>query len=485
MKRTLLIIVSCVLFAVLVAGSWFTWKHYQDTNVTYIYINEVRYLRAETQLDLSDQGYPEIAAISQMESLRRLDLRGTGLTPEDYDLLRQALPECNILWDIPFQGDYYDENTSHLTVSELKQEDLDRIAYFKNLRMVNADACRDYEVILALQERYPDCQVSYVVPVSGEDYRKDTASLTAKNPVLEELRLALTYLPRLNSVHLTGELPDAEALYELVDTYPQIAITWEVELHGVTFQHDAAEIDLSDIQIDSVETVEASLDYFPNLERVVMCRCGIPNEEMDALNRRHENIRFVWSIFVGTAELRTDVTVFMPFQFGYAGDNKLYDEHCTELKYCTDLICLDMGHMRISDCSFLYYMPNMKYLILAETNITDITPVGSLKELVYLEMFITNVTDFSPLLNCTKLEDLNMCWTWPTNLEVLKDMPNLKNLWLIGAKYPNWALYELMEALPNTHFAVAELGSSTGFGWRKLPNYYAQRDLLNMKYMYG
>lgn len=478
-------IVIWILLLCLILGccAFLGWRIYY--HATYIYINDVRYLRAETQLDLSEQGYPELAAITQMENLQLLDLRGTGLTADDYDLLCQALPDCRILWDIPFQGSYYDENTSHLTVTELNAEDLEQLAYFKQLREINAESCRNYEAILDLQTRYPGCKVTYFVRVGGEAYGQDTTDLIADSPVMEEIELALKYLTKLRYLHLSGELPTAEELNQLVSTYPNTEITWEKTVCGVSFLSNATEMDISDIPVESVETVESVLGYFPQLERVIMCRCGIPSAEMDALNKRHDNIRFVWSVFVGTAELRTDVTVFMPYQYGYAGTNKMKDEHTAELKYCTDLVALDMGHMYISDISFLYHMPNMKYLILAETFITDITPVGSLKELVYFEMFITNVTDFSPLLGCTKLEDLNMCWTWPANLEVLKDLPNLKNLWLVGAYYPQSALQQVQEAHPNATYAVAERGSSTGRGWRQLPNYFAQRDLLNMGYMTG
>lgn len=483
MKKIRIILWIPLLCLVLGSCGFLGWRYYHQK--TYIYIQGNRYLRAETQLDLSGQGYPELAALTQMEKLQQLDLRGTGLTGADYDLLRQALPECRILWDIPFQGRFYDENTSQLTVSELSEDDLDQLAYFTKLRRINAEQCKDFDTILTLQSRYPDCQVSYTVPVGDETYTQSTQALTLDSPKMEDVYFALTYLPQLSSLHFSGELPQAQELQKLASDYPHVQLTWEATVCGITFPSDVTEIDLSDIPMESTETVESMLGYFPNLRKVIMCHCGIPNKEMDELNKRYEDIRFVWTVRVGRAELRTDITYFMPFQYGYTSGNPIKDEQCTELKYCTDLICLDMGHMQISDCSFLYNMPNMKYLIIAETLITDITPIGSLKELVYLEMFITEATDISPLLGCPKLEDLNMCWTWPSNLEVLKDLPNLKNLWLIGAYYSDYALWQVQQAHPDATYAIAERGSSTGSGWRKLPNYYAQRDLMGMKYMNG
>ena len=219
-------IVIWILLLCLILGccAFLGWRIYY--HATYIYINDVRYLRAETQLDLSEQGYPELAAITQMENLQLLDLRGTGLTADDYDLLCQALPDCRILWDIPFQGCYYDENTSHLTVTELNAEDLEQLAYFKQLREINAESCLNYEAILDLQTHYPGGKVTYFVRIGGEAYGQDTTDLIVDSPVMEEIELALKYLTKLRYLHLSGELPTAEELNRLVSTYPNTEITW-------------------------------------------------------------------------------------------------------------------------------------------------------------------------------------------------------------------------------------------------------------------
>ena len=105
---------------------------------------------------------------------------------------------------------------------------------------------------------------------------------------------------------------------------------------------------------------------------------------------RWPNIRFIWTVRVGLATLRTDAIGFMPWKHGHRGGNPLRDKDCAELKYCIDLICLDLGHMKVSDISFLQYMPKMKYLIVGELPCPDFTPIRYCKELIYLEIF--NVT---------------------------------------------------------------------------------------------
>ena len=45
------------------------------------------------------------------KDLAQLDLRSTGLPLEHYESVRQQLPECAIRYDLPFQGDFYADDT--------------------------------------------------------------------------------------------------------------------------------------------------------------------------------------------------------------------------------------------------------------------------------------------------------------------------------------------------------------------------------------
>ena len=160
-------------------------------------------------------------------------------------------------------------------------------------------------------------------------------------------------------------------------------------------------------------------------------------------------------------------------------------EKLAEMKYCVDLVCLDMGHMGISDYSFLEYMPNMKYLVLCGTNGTDFSALANLKELVFLELFMTEFDQAEVLTGLTKLEDLNLGNSEIENIEPLKEMTWLKRLWLPGARKVPYAEREALQgALADTIVNFMGVGS-TDQGWRESPNYYAMRDLLGMGYMKG
>ena len=182
---------------------------------------------------------------------------------------------------------------------------------------------------------------------------------------------------------------------------------------------------------------------------------------------------------VGPFRLRTDTTGFIPIKYGYW----LNDEECYNLRYCTDMVALDLGHCYITNCDFVAFMPDLKYLILADTDVRDISPIANHEKLIYLELFLSPVYDYTPLLSCPNLEDLNICYTYG-QLHVLTQMTQLKRLWWGPNRQEIYGY--LQYYLPDTYLELAlNSGSSTGNGWREGQHYYDQRDYLGMYYMYG
>jgi hypothetical protein len=256
-----------------------------------------------------------------------------------------------------------------------------------------------------------------------------------------------------------------------------VAITWEKNLLGNVFCDNVSEIDISGITVESLEEVESAMAYFPDLEKLVMCNCGIDNDTMhDFRNRVREDYKVVWSVMINTFEVRTDALTFMPVRERLHVD----DGHLNNLYYCEDLVCVDLGHRYVSNLDWLYGTPHMKYLVLADTQVVDITPIGSLKELVYLELFKTKVNDYSPLVGCTALEDVNVAFS-KGDPAVFAQMPWLKNLWVNGLGMSDETRALLTESLPNTHMEI-DSGWHMGGSWRGLDNYFHMRDVLEMPY---
>lgn len=440
-----------------------------------IYIDGKGYSRDSTVLDLSGGPVGQWERLMELPQLQYLNLRNTGLTPEEYDAICAALPDCEITWSPYFQGQYYPDTTTTLTVERLSDEDLDILEYFPHLSVIDASGCRDYPQITALCSRFPNCSIFYNIFLSGEHWAPDATNLVLPDADVAAVRSQLPYLPDARQILFTGTLPTMSEIEELQQEFPDITFLWQVNVCGKTVDGAATELDVSGVPMTDSSAVEAALPYLPNLQKVVMCDCGLSNEAMDTLNRRYEDILFVWSVDIGPyLRIRTDTTAFIPVK------NNVWvnDADCYNLRYCTEMVCLDLGHMDLTQCDFVAYMPKLKYLILADTHITDLTPLTDLKELIFLELFLTWVRDYTPLTTCTALEDLNLGYTFG-DPDVIRTMTWLKRLWWSGG---GGARAGLAASMPDTQVHLSA-GSSTGEGWRKGQNYYDMRDMLGMGYM--
>ncbi len=475
MKRSLIIPVAIILvLAVGCAVGFALWNNHQEQAKNSL-----------TVLDLSGKPLEDPEKLSEYPALETLDLRDTGMTIEQYEQVRSLVPQCEILWRVPFQGQYLDADTEALVITTLSAEDLDALAYFPQLTKVDAMACEELDMIAQLQTRYPECNVAYQGMVCDQLLTGDTAEATFTDADADAMMESLIYFPHLEKVIFAGTQPEQEKILALREACPWVDFVWNFTVCGVEVSSEDSQIDLSGILMDSVEEVENSLSYFNHLEKVIMHECGISSQEMDALWKRHPETRFVWTVHVGKMALPTDTTALMPFKYGYTGADKntrLYDKDCGEMKYLVDMVCMDLGHMWVNDISFVRHMPNLEYLLLCGNGIQDISPLAGLQKLKYVELFTNPFTDISPLAECPALEDVNLSYIKTTDIEPLLKLKNIKNLWMYSKSLTEEQMQQLQDAFPDAKI-VFHVGRSTGYGWRELPNYFKQRDLLGMFYM--
>lgn len=479
MKKRKIMIGTLVLAVLLCAVAFLVYQQ-----KVYVYLSSGRVERSSTSLSVTIEKETDLQRLEQLVGLRELDLGHSQLTTAQFDTLQAALPECHITWYVPFQEDLVRNDAASLEISTLCQEDISKLAYFPSLTHIQAETCEDLDMLRLLESERPDLTVSYVVPLGGQVYPNDTDTLTCGEGTVEELDHALGYLTNVTAVVLEGT-SDVETVEKLHSLHPSVTFYATFDVYGVLADSTTTELDLSEIPITQTDTLERTIPFLYQLEKVDMCDCGVSSEEMDALGKRNPQIRFVWAVDVGVAHVRTDITSFMPYLYGYDGISKLHDSQTGEMKYLVDLECMDLGHMAISDYSFLRSMPKMKYLILGDTKGTDFSPLAELKELVFLEMFMTKFDQAEVLTGLTKLEDLNLGTTSIQNVEPLKEMTWLKHLWMPATQKVSYQdKMDLVAALPNTVINY-QGSSSTGNGWRQLDNYYAMRDMLGMPYFTG
>lgn len=413
------------------------------------------------------------------KDLAYLDLRGTGVSLEHYEAVRSQLPACEIRYDLPFQGEFYPDDTEALIITSLTEEEVLLLDYLPELKRVRAENCQDYAQLLALQARRPDCRVTYTVTIMGKEYDESTTTLSyyEGEPEAQELMEKLAWLPKMEKIYFSQPKMPAQDLLALVEAYPDIAFSWTKDALGDTYPSEVTEIDLTDRTDLSLEQVAAELAYFPALEKVDMSGCGFDNETMAAFREQvRSQYKVVWTMNIYGIRVRTDDTYFMPVKHGV----ECHDYQLQQLVYCEDMLCVDLGHMPIRKLDWVTGMPHLKYLIVADGPLVYIDPLSTCKELVYLELFDTHISDYTPLLGCTALEDLNVADT-KGDIMFFAQMPWLKNLWINRNGVTKSEHNALQEALPDTRIE-SQHGWITGNGWRQLQNYFDMRDLLEMPY---
>lgn len=443
-----------------------------------------------TKLDFSNIPMETVAeveaALGYLPGLKKVTMIDCGISDSEMEALSQRHPSIRFVWylepgptHVEISGVDWPIDTEVMTVCNANLDELnENLPYLTQLTYVALEGTLpDSAGLKVLVSNFPYIAFYWQVSIAGVQADVNTTTLKLSNVTAQELTQNLPYLPKLVSVSLEGNLPDSATLRFLYTTYPGISFYWHIEVYGIRADVNTTTLDLSNIPMENVSVVENAVDYLPSLKKVIMCNCRISNKDMDALSKRNPSVRFVWTVSLGPHfSIRTDATSFI----SPSGSIWLTDEDAYNLRYCVDMVCLDLGHHYISNCDFVRYMPNLRYLIIADCSITDLSPLSNHTALVYLEAFLNPITDYSPLLTCTNLQDLNLCFTYG-DIAPLTKMPWLKRLW--------WSPYrdeknQLWDILPDTEINITTAGS-TADGWRTGPLYYEMRDYLGMGYMTG
>lgn len=483
----------------------------QDTDVLYV-------------TSLTDE---DVATLDYFTRLKTVEAQECTDYPQ-LAALTARRPEVTVEYTVTIDGREYPQDTAVVSISGITEEEINLLTYLPELTAVTAVGCRTPEQMTRLRDFCQEKGLSFALRFGTKTYPDTVQELDVTGVTDGELEL-LQLLPELKTLHLKNPEADPETVAQLRSTYPKADISWEVEIAGVSFPDDTKEVDLSAVLESSaaqtaagtaagtqaaagaqtttktqattgtaagtqstketqstapavtlnLEDLEKKMSYLSDAKQVFLGKCGLDNEELAALRERvRDSYKLVWTVQLGKKlTARTDDTTFMPVR-----EHVYYflDEDAYNLRYCEDMLCVDVGHMGLTNIDFVKGMPHLQILILAHNGqLQDISPISSCKELIFLELDWSAVKDFTPLVGCTSLEDLNIGLTYPS-VEPLMQMTWLKNLWMVD----RGGAYQLSQALPDTKI-VASADVTVGAGWRNLPNYYKMRDMLGMEYMRG
>ena len=292
-----------------------------------------------------------------------------------------------------------------------------------------------------------------------------------------------------------SSLPDDNNTEEITEkeetTETTTVVTYEdIEFYGQNINTSVEDIDISNYKITDFEKFKTDLALLPNLNHIVMCDCGLSNEQMEVLMAKFPNIKFVWRLYLGTWSVRTDAVAFSTLKT--VNDTyRLTDEDASVLKYCTDLVALDIGHACVQDISFLQYMPNLKILILVDQYeedgsmaLVDMSYLKYTPKLMYLEFFVNQVSDLSFLQFLPNLVDLNVSYNPISDPTYLLQLPQtIERLYLEHTRLSAENCELIKNTYPNAQVEYIGEGS-IDHGWRSHPRYFAMIEMFNNNFVH-
>ena len=347
------------------------------------------------------------------------------------------------------------------------------------------------EQLAELRAAFPNAELTYTVELLGQELNQDTETLDlpGMDPAASaELAAVLPKLPQLESVNFVSEdgicaytLETVSELDQLRAAAPDVYFRVSFDLFGQTVTSEDIEIRYVDAAIgnEGLGQFYQVMPYLTSCEYLLLDECGIDNETMAQFRDDFPEVKIVWRIWMGSRyTVLTDVKKILASS---DSEPKMEFHQAEDLKYCQDVVYLDLGHNRIPDISFVESMPNLEVAVLAINYWTDATPLASCSKLEYLEIFSTFVTDLTPLASLSNLRHLNICNTRITDATPLYALTGLERLWVgCTTSLSNSSLAELREHLPNCEINTTT-ASPTAEGWRVHPRY----DLLSEQFGYA
>lgn len=433
-----------------------------------------------------------------------LDLRGTGISVQHYEAAHAQLPDCHILWDVPFQGGEVSSNVKELDAKGFTSADLQLIPYFTDLERINVQDCRDYGLLEGLQRMLPDCRVNYFVDVGGTEVDRYETGVTLETGTYEyeTLMTNLKHLPDMKAVSFRHTELDAEKFDSLCGAYPDILFGYTIDLLGKELDAETTSVDLTSMTSADVEDVAKKLPMLASLETIQLAdgtaEGGLTLEEVKKLKDAapHIKIKYTFELY-GETITTDDEEMLFRNKRKYINNDTLYQvrqaldimNNCTRLvldntaasdsevaqlredyrgktnvvwrvyfadygSSLTDVevlrVVYDLGD---DNCKSLKYLENVKYMDLGHNEYLDYCDfVSSMTELEVAIISGAPIKSLEPFANCKKLKFLEMA-----NCSYIPDLEPLRNcteLEMLNISFTSITDLSPIDELPITHLTA-------------------------------
>lgn len=252
----------------------------------------------------------------------------------------------------------------------------------------------------------------------------------------------------------------------------------------LTIQVSAAALNvvISD-SVKDIDSLIATYSKTPWVKQIEMFNTKLKPAQIDYINSKLPDVTIGCQVWLTEKHyVRTDATAYA------VNHNNKSKKHTSAdfygLRYCPNLMALDLSHNAIDDLSFLEYLPKLRVLLLGDNKIENVFSISFLHDLEYLELFKNRIRDVTPLMLLGNLLDLNLSHNYIDDLFPLTRLDGIERLWIYNSNnyrasdpLPKQTVLELQEALYYTHIDATSY--STLGGWREHERYYVIFNMLH------
>ena len=401
-----------------------------------------------------------------------LDLREEDISFAHYDSVHAQLPNCQIVWNVPFQGGKVSSDVTRISIQNPSSDDIWLLqTYFPNLKVIDASACDNYTALEQLQAALPNVSVSYTVSLGASVALPDATELELGQGTfdLDTLKEGLLFLHQVKTVKFPKMGLTLEEFQGLKDAFPDIDFSYTVEILGAEYESDTKELDLSALTGDTLEETAAQLALLPDLETVELCDengdSGLTEEQAKEIIAAAPNAVFHYAFDFYGETLSTDMeeVTLKKKSIGDSGEEeirlaldllsnckrfvledcglsnevmaKIRDDYRDRTKVVwrvyfgngtslTDAeVVRSVYDLKDSNCSDLRYLEDVKYADFGHDEyLNDSSFLSGMKSLEVLIISGSPIKDLSPLSECQDLKILEIA-----NCGYITDLSPLEN----------------------------------------------------------
>ena len=412
----------------------------------------------------SSSGIPEVSSLLSHESILDIDFNDLNVSTEYIDQIKDKFPNCTISWLVPISGKRIKNDSAFLQLPELNKGDIETLSYFEDLKVLDARGSAAVDELKDFSQKHPDCKVIW----SETFYNRELSNYD-------------TYIDLSNdsSVDYKGISTILSEYTELKDVNLigcNISNEEKKKLHetfpGITFYWY---VDFGNHIFKSTDT---KLDFttllFHNLDEIsIITGCFMHPEYVDLASQGIENTdmeklceEYPETKFVWMIRVGgLSVRTDSETFDGTQNRVKLRDFDIVNLKYCTNLKAINLNKQQISDLTPLSSLKELRVLNIGGNNVSDISPICNSLNLEYLSAYNNNISDISCISSLLNLLDLNLSGNPVSDFGPIHKCKKLQYAHLSMTNCSDDSLQQdsIKAALPNTLFEFDEENFTRGW----------------------